>query len=370
MKIVTAAGVMLIIVAGYLYWQETLGPSSISREKVYVTAEGAGDIVAVDPKNKKIKNRIVLYRYEGGKKINYMPHNVQVAPDKKTVWVTANAVAENKHTQHSLRFIPATHAHATHHKDRDPSDEVIVIDPKTEKIIKRLPLGSDLHLAHIDLTPNSSYALVASQKKNEIYKINTRTMSLANTIKLDDDAEPHGLRLSMDGKRAYVAAMNGRSLVVINLESASIESIPLSGDAIQIAVTPDGKKVAASIFSTRKIAVYDTLSGRLSEYPLPSDARGPVQISPTTDSRYVYVADQGVRNNQPEGNRIFKLNIEEGIVEASILSGRAPHGVAVSGSNVYVTNVNGNDLSIIRNDKEISRIKVGKGPNGVSVWTP
>ncbi len=56
----------------------------------------------------------------------------------------------------------------------------------------------------------------------------------------------------------------------------------------------------------------------------------------------------------------------------TIEGGIAPHGVVVSkdGKFVYVTNLLGNDVSVIDVEmgKETAKIKVGKMPNGISVW--
>lgn len=59
-------------------------------------------------------------------------------------------------------------------------------------------------------------------------------------------------------------------------------------------------------------------------------------------------------------------------VTQTILSGLAPHGVVVSkeGKLVYVTNLLSDDVSVIdiALGREVAKIKVGKMPNGISVW--
>ena len=68
-------------------------------DKIYVAVEEAGEIAVISAKDRTVIKRIdlspnrrlasILAR---GMKIGFMPHNVQVAPDNKTVWVTANAM--------------------------------------------------------------------------------------------------------------------------------------------------------------------------------------------------------------------------------------------------------------------------------------
>ena len=69
---------------------------------------------------------------------------------------------------------------------------------------------------------------------------------------------------------------------------------------------------------------------------------------------------------------VYKIDLGEMKVVQTIKGGTAPHGVAVSedGKFVYVTNLLSDDLSVIDADagKEVAKIKVGKMPNGVSLF--
>src|SRR3989338_10821670 len=59
-------------------------------DKIYVAVEEAGEIAVISAKDRTVIKRIDLSAEIGGIKIGFMPHNVQVAPDNKSVWVTAN----------------------------------------------------------------------------------------------------------------------------------------------------------------------------------------------------------------------------------------------------------------------------------------
>ena len=126
------------------------------------------------------------------------------------------------------------------------------------------------------------------------------------------------------------------------------------------------------MYDAKSLAVYDIASKKLSYVDLPKEAKGPVQIYPSPDSKYVYVADQGYYFNQPNSDLVYKIDLGEMKVAQTIKGGTAPHGVAVSqdGKFVYVTNLLSDDLSVIDAGagKEITRIKIGKMPNGVSLF--
>lgn len=252
------------------------------------------------------------------------------------------------------------------------SDEIIVIDPLTDKIVKRIEMGEGLHLSHVVLTPDSDYAIAVAQTKGAIFKINAKTYAIENEATVEKNSEPHGVRISPDGKTAYVAFMSGKSMGILNIEKMSISYVPLKGKAIQTGITPDGKYALASVYYKPSLAVYEISSAKLSYVDMPEDALGLVQIYPTPDSRFVYVADQGYFFNQYAGKYVYKIDLQEMKVAQTIESGSAPHGVVISkdGKFVYVTNSLSNNLSIIDadTDKVIDKINVGRMPNGVSLF--
>ena len=354
--------------------KETLKNSETKIEdKIYVAIEEVGEIAVVSVKDRNVIKRIDLSSDIGGTKIAFMPHNVQVAPDNKSVWVTANAMdmGEGKVSFNVIQKVRADEGH-NEETNIKANDEIIVIDPLTDKIIKRIEMGTDLHLSHIALTSDSNYAIAAAQTAGVIYKINAKTYEVEKEINTEKGGEPHGLRISPDGKTAYIAMLKGKSIGILDIQKMDISYVLLKGAAVQTGVTADGKYALASVYDAKSLAVYDIASQKLSYVDLPKEAKGPVQIYPTPDSRYVYVADQGYYFNQPNSDLVYKIDLEEMKVAETIKGGMAPHGVAVSkdGKFAYVTNLLSDDLSVIDTalGKEVAKIKVGKMPNGVSLF--
>ena len=371
-KIILA--VLSLIIIGGIFW--ALSPSKKTQskinEKVYVAVEGSGEVVAINAKTKEVIKRIDLTEEINGKKISYMPHNLQVAPDNKSVWVTGNAM-EMSGGGMSLKLIKTANADEGHGEaEAKAGDQVIVIDPLTDKITRRIELGQGLHLSHVALTPDSAYAIAAAQEKGIIYKINALSFEVEKQIETKKDGGPHGLRISADGKTAYIAMLKGKSLGILDIESMNLKDILLKGAAVQTGVTANGKYALASIYDAKSLAVYDIEAKNLSYVDLPAEAKGPVQIYPTPDSRFVYVADQGYYFNQPVGDLVYKIDLQEMKIAGALKAGKAPHGVAVSkdGKFVYITNLLSGDVSVIDSatDKEVAKIKVGQEPNGISVW--
>lgn len=360
---------MIVFTLGWSFARNGQQKTGLVKEKVYVAVEWSGEIVVIDAVKQKAIKQISLNKNtdnkkdSAGSKFRFMPHNVQVAPDNKSVWLTAN------YMDASMKMINMK----MNMGKSGMADEIVVIDPISDKIIKKIEIGEGIHLAHIVFVPDSSFAIAISENEGMIYKINAKTHEVEKTVKVDPPTgRPHGIRISPDGKTAYIAIVEGKSIGVLDIGNFSLSYIPLKGSAVQTGVTPDGKYALASVYDAKSLAVYDIASQKLSYVDLPAEAKGPVQIYPSPDSRHVYVADQGYYFNQPSNNLVYKIDLVEMKVVQSIKAGDAPHGVVVSrdGKFVYVTNLLSGDLSVLDavEGKEVSRITVGDMPNGVSLF--
>ena len=276
----------------------------------------------------------------------FMAHNVQVAPNGKSVWVTA---------------VPM---------DNIGMNQLVVIDPSTNTVKKRIMLGKDLHVANVVLDNDSKYAFVTAKESSQVIQVDASNFIVIRTFDLGTGHSPHGLRY-FNGK-VYVANMGSKSISVINILDNTITDIPLGGVVVQTAVTPDGKFVFASLYDTKEMVRYDLQSGQIQRIPLPNDAQGPIQLYATPDSKLLYVADQGELMERPVSNKVFVIDILNAKVINTIKVGKKAHGVVVSenGKTVYVTNSMDNTVSVIdiATQKVTGVIPVGKGPNGISYW--
>lgn len=338
--------------------------------KIYVAVEGEAKVAVIDPIGMAVIKEIDLsIEHEGGR-LPFAPHNIQVSPDNKTVWVTGNATG---HEAHSFNLIQPADAHGEKEiTDSGESDEVIVIDPSHDTIVKRIQIKSGIHLAHVVLTPDSKYAYVTAQVEGVIYKIDARSYEIVKEVKFSDGSEPHGLRISADGSFAYVAMLKGKSLGILDLKTNKFSEVSLDGAAVQTGVTSDNKYAVVSLYDVKQLAIYNVAKKEVNYVDLPENSKGPIQMYSTPDSKFIYLADQGYYFGEPLGEWVYKIDIETREVVKEIKAGKAPHGVVVSGDGkfVYVTNLLSNDISVISTveDKEIKRIKVGKEPNGISIW--
>lgn len=347
---------------------------SSSSEKIFVANEEDGSISVIDAKQFKEIDRFDLSEMHGKEMVKFLPHNIQAAGPK--ILVTANPVHkeqpknidthEGGHQNHmdftptnGWEIIPTVSAHEG---EEEQYDQLIVLDARTHQVQNRINTGVGMHLAHA--VSHDQEAFVTATEKDALLRIDLKTNSVKK-IDLPPGSKPHGIRLTKDAKTAIIAGM-GKSLMFFDLKDSRVTLAQLPGKGVQVGI---GETVAmVSIYDTKQVGVYDFLTQEVTLIDLP-EAKGPIQLFPSPDSRFMYVADQGVYFNQPPGNSVYKIDIANKKVVSRIPTGDAPHGVVVSpDGKVWVSNLNGNTVSVLENDQKIKEIPVGKSPNGITYW--
>jgi YVTN family beta-propeller protein len=363
-----ALAVLLISSLSILYGYKNIGLPEVGinlpTAKVYVALEGEGKLAVLNADNHHVITYINLTIDDGDSHFSLSPHNVSVSPDFKNIWVSAN-LAKKGMEQHGFKLIRSAYAHSE-------MDYLINIDPSTDKVIGYIPIAKDSHLAHVVINAQNSYAYVTSQEHDAIYKIDTHSFTTDKIIQLPKGSSPHGLRISTDNTKAYVAEIEGKAMGILDLKSDTYSQVPLEGKVVQSAVTNDNKYVFASLYDLKSIVRYEIGTGIITRIQLPADSHGPIQLYPTPDSKYIYVADQGYYFSQPASEKVYKIDAITSKVIKEITVGSAPHGVVVSsdGRFLYITNLLSDDISVVdtSTDTEIARIKVGDSPNGITYW--
>ncbi len=310
--------------------------------KVYVANEEGGSISVIDLQNDSTAT-IDLTDSTG---VKYDPHNVQVAPDGRTVW--ASGVPED----------------STH------QEQLIVIDAATGVIKARISVGKNLDLVHVVLDDESKNAFVSANKGNSVIQVDAATYKMVRTFPLGKEHGPHGMRYA-NGK-LYIANMGSKSMSVLTVADGQVTDVPMGSMAAQVAVTRDDKYIFVSLIDSKEVARYDLKTKLINLIPLPGGAQGPIQLYATPDSKLLYVADQGGVMERPMSDKVYVIDIATSKVINTITTGQKAHGVVVSkdGESTYVTNSAVNTVSIINvaTQKVIRTIPVGKGPNGISYW--
>jgi YVTN family beta-propeller protein len=325
------------------------GGDPVLRSKVYVADEGSGTISVIDEADATRVATIDLADDHG----EYGPHNVQVAPDGRSVWVAAPPAAG--HTGHGGAEAP---------------EQAIVIDPARDRVIGRVELGVDLHVAHVVVDDAGEHAYVTANEGNAVLDIDAQGLTVVGRFDLGADHGPHGMRLCAG--KLYVANMTAMSLSIVDPATGTVDEVALGGIAVQTACVPGGRWVFVSLYDTREVVRYEVATGELVRIALPSGSEGPVQLYPSPDGTRLYVCDQGILLDRPASNRVYEVDVATATVAATIEVGRGAHGVVVSedGTRAYVTNIAEATVSIVDTASRavVSTVPVGASPNGIGHW--
>ncbi len=147
------------------------------------------------------------------------------------------------------------------------------------------------------LHPNGTKAYVSrSSTSNPVYStifvINIQDMTVIKQITLPAQGVPHGIALTPDGTKLYVANLSLSTISVIDaVNDEYVDEISVPGaEPMQAMISPDGNYLYVSARGTGKLLVFDTNSDtQIREITV--DAK-PMQIAVTSSGNKIYVGSQ------------------------------------------------------------------------------
>ena len=327
------------------------GSASAAAGKVYVADEEADSVSVIDTASfKKIR----------GIPVGQGPHNVQVAPDGKLVWVTNNGEPGKSVDKPAHQGMPKSAGGGS----MAGGGAVWAIDTATDSVVAKVAVGK--HPAHVVVAPDGRHAYVVNGGDNTVSVVDIPAQRVVDTIAVG--AAPHGMRFSPDGKQAWVANLKGGTVSVIDTKTRKqIAQIAVGEGPAQVGFTPDGRLGFVSLSEENRVAMIDPAARKVLRKV--SVGSVPIQVYATPDSRLLLVANQGTRAKP--GSTVSMIDLGTFKTVATIKTGAGAHGVVVNrdGRRAYVTNTYANTVSVIDvgGRKVIATVPVGRGPNGVSL---
>lgn len=239
------------------------------------------------------------------------------------------------------------------------SDNVFVIDGATNTVIAEVPAGHGPH--GIAITPNGARAYVANVSSNSVTVIDTTTDTVVATVPVG--FTPAGVAITPDGSRVYVANIGSHSVSVIETATNTVvTTVPTGTEAFQIAITPDGADAYVAPYQqtyTEPLTVIATATNTVSSViPVSVDA-----IAITPDGTRAY----GTTLN---GTAIVIDTATQNVI-ATIPFGSRSLWVAITpdGSLALASDQNGNKISVINTSTNsvAADIPVVQLPNGLAI---
>ena len=240
------------------------------------------------------------------------------------------------------------------------ANSVAVVSTATSSVIATIPVGSNAVRAIMNADGSQVY--VMNQNSNSVSIIDTGTNKVLSTLTVG--SKPIGAAFSPDGTRAYVTNSYGASVSIINTSTRTVLGTFSTGGAYGssgIVVLPNGNIYVANQFSNN-VTVHNpsgSIIATLTGFSYPN------WLAKTPDNSKIYVSNGN-------GNSISVINTANNATLATIPVGSNPISVAVSadGSTAFgVLSLASELIEINTANNTVSMImpKVGPSPADVAM---
>jgi len=161
-----------------------------------------------------------------------------------------------------------------------------VIDLASQKRVATVDFGKP-ERPHCPKFGPDGMLYVTTELSNDITVIDPKTNQIVARIPTGQP-ESHMLAITHDGRRGYTANVGPGTVSVLDMKARQpIAVIPISGQTQRIAVSPDGSMAFTSDQTKPQLAVIHTGDAKVSWVPMPGIGYG---TAPTPDGRWLVVA--------------------------------------------------------------------------------
>jgi YVTN family beta-propeller protein len=322
------AGIALLATAA----ANAASPAGQPRMLLYVDNSLGDDITVVDLGTLKVTGTI---------KVGNQPHALCAPADGRRLFTTIE-------TENNLK----------------------TIDTITNKITDVIPVtGKPNECA---ATPDGRYVGVPIRDGDSVDIVDT---TLKKVVKALPIKTPHNCFNSGNNSTLYVSSMGSNEIDVIDLKKMAYSArVPTGGIPRPYAVSNDEKTLYAAITSLHGFVVADIPSRKVVErveLPPAPPLDCPLEVNTPTHGLAL----------TPDGKQLWATSLADGGVYVYDLAtkktspmihvGKCPNWISCSPDGKYcaVSNSDTNDCSIIdvHTEREVARVKVGKGPKRVLV---
>jgi YVTN family beta-propeller protein len=316
---------------------------------VWVSAEDAGEVAAINPVKGEVAFRI---------KVGPRPRGLRLSPDGKRLYVTLTAAG----------------------KPAGGGAGVAVVDVAARTLLRVLPAGGDP--IALDLSPDGHTAYVANAATAQVAVLDLRAGAVVKTIAVGQ--EPAGVAVRPDGRIVYVATAGSNEIYAIDTARRELVMRVNAGNRPRSVVfSHDGATAFAMDEQFSEIALIDSrkhaLTGRLS---LSGQAPAQTQTQTPADVRTVFAPQPFAGALSPDGKRLYVSGglgrsvyvvdvSSRKVIRAIDQVGQAPRGIGVGrdGKTLFTANGPSNDVAILdaAAGTVVKRVAVAGAPWGLVV---
>jgi len=312
---------------------------------LYVSAEGSGEIIVVDPEFASVLARIPV-----GKR----PRGLKVSRDGRYLYVALSGSPRSGPNVDESKLPPP---------DRS-ADGIGVVDLVERKLVRTLPSGQDPET--FDLSKDGKILYVSNEETAELSVLDLESGKIVRRVPVGK--EPEGVSVRPDGKVVYVTSEQDSKVTALDATSfAVIAEIPAGMRPRGLAFSKDGSTAFVSNEFGGTLTAFDPRSNQVLgtvqiEAKTPAGQR-PMGLVLSPDDKQLFVSTgrgQGIAVVDV-GKRDFD-HLIDGV-------GARPWGIAISadGKRLFTANGPSDDLSIVdvKSGKLEKKVQLGGQPWGV-----
>ncbi|NJP44732.1 YVTN family beta-propeller repeat protein [Actinacidiphila epipremni] len=220
------------------------------------------------------------------------------------------------------------------------SDTVSVIDPKTYKVIRTIPVGRQPQ--HVVPSWDLKTLWVNNDVGNSLTPIDPATGKVGKPVDVHD---PYNLYFTPNGKYAIVMASLDRQLVFRDAHTMAIaKTVPVSCYGVNHAdFSPDGRYFIVSCEFSGELLKVDTAAMKVvAQQKIPFEGSMPQDVKISPDGRTWYIADM-------VANGVWTMNGDTFSTPKLIPTGAGAHGLYVSRDSryLYISNRGEGSVSLL-----------------------
>jgi YVTN family beta-propeller protein len=227
---------------GLLVWLVTAQPT-LAKGLAYVLNSGEASVSIIDMETRREVRAIPVLRE---------PHHLVFTPDGKDILIGDSA-----------------------------ANELVVIDPATGGLKRRIPVANPYHLG---FSPDGRFLVVNGLARNQVDVYDAASMTLLKRFPLR--SMPSHLAYSPDSSVVYVTLQGTDSLAAIDLRRLEVLGVTEVGKTPAGVIWHNGKLLVANMGSDN-FAVVDPATGVVERRII--TGRGTHQIFPSPDGRILWV---------------------------------------------------------------------------------
>jgi PQQ-dependent catabolism-associated beta-propeller protein len=307
---------------------------------VYVSNEASGDMTVIDPGQAQAVATLPL-----GKR----PRGIHASNGQILVALSGSPAAP-----------PGVDESTLPPPDRS-ADGIAVFDPAQQKIVRKLPGGSDPE--QFALSADGKRMYVANEDAAGVSIVEVSGGKVLATVATGE--EPEGVTLTPDGKFVYVTSEDEGAVAVIDLSTNKVaKTIKVGRRPRAVAFLPDGSRAFVTNENSGTVSVLDCARGEaIREIPLEAGMK-PMGLAITRNGAALYVSTG-------RGKKVVAIDTASEKVSGAVEVGDRPWGIALSPDEKLLFTANGpsNDVSVVdvATRQVVRRIKAGDRPWGVLV---